>query len=163
MAGYNYIMVVVDKLTQCAQFILLDHPFIAWQVVHTYLTHIFKLHGLPQSIISDRHHIFTSNLWNGLFRLAGTQLTMNSAYHPQVDGQTERINQFLCFVHSSPNKWHSWLALAEFWYNTTYHFMLGLSPFEALYGHAPHHFGIVDSWFVLMLIWLLGLRSANSS
>lgn len=72
---------------------------------------------------------------------------MSSSYHPQSDGQTEGLNQTMetflrCFVNACPSKWSSWLALAEFWYNTSPHSATGLSPFEALYGHPPLHFGI---------------------
>jgi hypothetical protein len=76
---------------------------------------------------------------------------MSSSYHPQTDGQTERLNQCLetylrCVVHASPAKWFYWLPLAEFWYNTTYHSALSRSPFEVLYGYPPppRHFGISD-------------------
>jgi len=110
---------------------------------------VYKLHGLPVAIVSDRDKIFTSNLWRELFRLSNTQLKMSSAYHPQTDGQTERVNQCLetylrCFTHACPTKWNSWLHLAEFWYNTSPHSTLGKTPFEVLYGHAPRHFGITD-------------------
>jgi hypothetical protein len=72
---------------------------------------------------------------------------MSSAYHPQTDGQTERVNQCLetylrCFVHTCPTKWSNWLPLAEFWYNTCHHSALGNSPFRVLYEHEPNHFGI---------------------
>jgi len=75
---------------------------------------------------------------------------MSSAYHPQTDGQTERLNQCLetylrCMVHSCPQKWAQWIPLAEFWYNTTYHSAHGHTPFVALYGHPPKHFGITTS------------------
>jgi hypothetical protein len=98
-------------------------------------------------IISDRDRIFTSRLWQELFKLTDTTLHMSSAYHPQTDGQTERLNQCLenylrCFVHSCPKKWYDWLPLAEYWYNTTYHSALGKTPFEVLYGHTPRNFGI---------------------
>jgi hypothetical protein len=75
---------------------------------------------------------------------------MSSAYHPQIDGQTEWLNQCLetylmCMVQSCPKKWVQWLALAEFWYNTTPHSAHGKTPFEVLYGHPPRHFGISAS------------------
>jgi hypothetical protein len=72
------------------------------------------------------------------------QLCMSTAYHPQSDDHTERVNQCMetylrCFVAACPKKW---LSLAEFWYNTSFHSALGRSPFEALYGHSPRHMGI---------------------
>jgi hypothetical protein len=72
---------------------------------------------------------------------------MSSAYHPQSDSQTERVNQrmetFLrCFGSACPTKWLDWLYLAEFWYNSSWHSDLGFSPFEVLYGYDPKHFGI---------------------
>jgi hypothetical protein len=74
---------------------------------------------------------------------------MSSSYHPQTDGQIERLNQCLeaflrCSVHSCPTQWHKWLPLAEYWYNTAYHTALGLTPFEVLYGHPPRHLGILN-------------------
>ncbi|WVZ87398.1 hypothetical protein U9M48_034038 [Paspalum notatum var. saurae] len=145
--GFNCILVVVDKFSKYAHFIPLSHPFTAMKIAMVYMDNIFKLHGLPQAIISDRDRIFTSTLWQELFRLSGTALRMSSAYHPQNDGQTERVNQCLetylrCFVHGCPTKWKDWLSLAEFWYNTSYHSSLNKTPFEVLYGTQPHHLGI---------------------
>uniref|UniRef100_A0A8R7P8F2 Integrase catalytic domain-containing protein n=1 Tax=Triticum urartu TaxID=4572 RepID=A0A8R7P8F2_TRIUA len=114
------------------------------------MTNIYKYHGLPHALVSNRDRIFTSKLWRELFRQAGTELRMSSAYHPQTDGTTERVNQCLesylrCFVHACPHRWFQWLHQAEFWYNTSKHSTLGASPFETLYGHPPRHFGIVDA------------------
>jgi hypothetical protein len=108
---------------------------------------IFKLHGLPEAIISDRDRIFTSSLWQELFKLTHTELRMSTSYHPQIDGQTERVNQCLeaylrCFVHNCPTKWKQWLTLAEFWYNTSYHTSLNSTPFKVLYGQKPRHLGL---------------------
>jgi hypothetical protein len=112
---------------------------------------MYRLHGLPQAIISDRDRdrIFMSSLWQVLFKLSDTQLIVSSSNHPQTDGSTERLNQCLetylhCVAHASPTKWFHWLPLAEFWYNTTYHTTLVRSPFQVLYGHPPRHFGISD-------------------
>ena len=146
-ASYNCILVVVDKFSKYAHFVPLSHPFTALQVGVAYLNNIFKLHGLPTVMVSDRDKIFTSNIWQELFKLLGTDLRMSSAYHPQTDGQTERVSQCLetylrCFLHACPAKWSQWLALAEYWYNTSFHSSLGQSPFLVLYGHEPRHFGI---------------------
>lgn len=72
---------------------------------------------------------------------------MSSAYHSQSDGQTEMVNQCIetylcCFVHACPSKWINWLSVAEFWYNTNFHSVVGRSPFEVLYGHSPPYFGV---------------------
>jgi hypothetical protein len=69
---YNVIMVVVDKFTKYAHFIPLAHPFTAFQVAQVYMDHIYKLHGLPQALISDRDRIFTSSVWQNLFKLFDT-------------------------------------------------------------------------------------------
>lgn len=84
--SYNCILVVVDKFSKYAHFVPLSHPFTALKVAMAYMEHIYKLHGLPEAIVSDRDKIFTSTLWQELFRLTGTELRMSSAYHPQSDG-----------------------------------------------------------------------------
>ncbi len=72
----------------------------------------------------------------------GVKLQMSTAYHSQTDGQTERVNRYLetylrCMCFQKPRQWYNWLTLAEWWYNTTHHSSLGLSPFQVLYGYAP--------------------------
>jgi hypothetical protein len=105
---------------------------------------------MPLSIISDRDRVFTSTFWRELFCLTGTKLRLSSSYHPQTDGQTERVNQSLeaflrCFAQACPQRWAQWLSLAEYWYNTNWHSALGKSPFEILYNHPPRHFGLVPA------------------
>jgi transposase InsO family protein len=146
-AKFDCILVVVDKLSRYAHFIPLSHPYTANTVAQAYMDHVFKLHGMPLALISDRDKVFTSNFWQHLFRLSGTQMRMSSAYHPQTDGQTERVNQCLetylrCFSHACPSQWSKWLALAEYWYNTSPHSALGMSPFQVLYGHEPRQLGL---------------------
>jgi hypothetical protein len=87
---------------------------------------------------------------------------MSSAYHPQLDGQSERVNQCMetflcCFVNACPKKWLSWLPLAEYWYNTSHHSSIGTSLFEALYCHPPRHFGLpvdIDTRVIDVAQWL---------
>jgi hypothetical protein len=144
---YNAILVIIDKFTKYAHFIPVHHPFTAFQIAKIFLDSVYKLHGLPKAIISDRDRVFTSTVWQELFKLTDTKLLMSSSYHPQTDGQTERLNQCLeefmrCIVHSCPKQWSKWLPVAEFWYNTTHHTALGKSSFQVLYGYSPRHLGI---------------------
>jgi hypothetical protein len=141
--GYNVILVVVDRFTKYAHFVPLRHPYSAPLVARVFVDSIVKLHGMPHSITSDRDCIFTSKFWKLLFEALGTKLNYTTAYHPQTDGQSERVNQCLemflrCMAHDNPKKWCRWLPLAEFWYNSTFHSSLNCSPFKALYGHDPN-------------------------
>jgi hypothetical protein len=145
--NFDTILVVIDKLTKYAHFLCLSHPYTAITVAQTFLAHVYKLHGMPSVIISDRDKIFTNAFWQELFKLTNTTLNMSPTYHPQTDGQTEILNQCLetylrCMVQSCPNKWAQWIPLAEFWYNSIFHSALVLTPFQALCGHKPRHFGI---------------------
>lgn len=78
---FDIILVVIDKLTKYAHFICLSHPYTVAIVAQTFLSNIYKLHGLSSVIISDRDKIFTSSFWQELFKLTDTTLNMNSAYH----------------------------------------------------------------------------------
>lgn len=109
-----------------------------------------KLHVVPSLIVSDRDKVFTSNLWRELLAGAGTKLLYSTAYHPQTDGQTERVNQCMemylrCAVHDAPRNWRRWLPMAEFWYNSTFHASLNCTPFKALYGKEAN-LGAMSTW-----------------
>jgi transposase InsO family protein len=141
------VLIVVDKFTRYAHFLPLKHPYTTETVARVFLDNIYKLHGMPQAIISGRDKIFTSSFWRELFSLTQVQLCMSTTYHPQFNGQTEKVNRCMktylrCFVNACHKKWMKWLSLAEFWYNTSFHSAMGRSPFEAPYRHSPRYLGI---------------------
>ncbi|KAK4394127.1 Transposon Ty3-G Gag-Pol polyprotein [Sesamum angolense] len=90
--GKDSILVVVDRLKKYSHFIALKHPYTATSVAKVFFDNMYKLHELPVSIVTDRDRLFTSRFWKELFTLSGVSLDMSSAYHPQSDGQTKRIN-----------------------------------------------------------------------
>ncbi|KAJ1699965.1 hypothetical protein LUZ63_008477 [Rhynchospora breviuscula] len=140
--GKEVVLVVVDRLTKYAHFIALSHPYTAPTVAQLFLDNIYKLHGLPTNIVSDRDPVFTSQFWKELMQKLDIKLNMATAYHPQTDGQTERVNQCLeqylrCVIQGQPRKWNRVLPLAEWWYNTSHHSAIQTTPFQALYGYAP--------------------------
>lgn len=125
-AGKNYIMVVVDRLTKYGHFVSLGHPYTAKKVTDMFVTGVMKLHGIPPSIISDRDPIFLSSFWREFFKLQGTEVVNHC------------LDQYLhCFENQHPKHWESYLAWAEYCYNTTYHQSTRTTPFQALYGRAP--------------------------
>jgi hypothetical protein len=136
---HDSIMVVVDKLTKAAHFIPLKTTHKEANVVDIYMREVARLHGIPKTIVSDRDPKFTSKFWKGLFKGFRTNLNFNTAYHPESDGKTERVNQVIedmlrMYVMDKPSKWEDYLHLVEFSYNNGYQASLKMSPFEALYG-----------------------------
>ena len=140
--GYDAILVVVDRLTKMAHFIPTRESVSAPQVADLFISHIFRLHGLPRFIVSDRDTRFTSHFWTAVFDAQKTELGMSSGDHPETDGQTERVNQTLedmlrSYVSLRQHTWNKWLPLLEFAYNDRKHSSTGMSPFELNYGYRP--------------------------
>jgi len=101
--------------------------------------HVWKLHGLPESIISDRGIQFVVGMMKKMNNLLGIQTKLSTAYHPQTDGQTERINQELeqylrVFIDHRQKQWLDWLGTVEFTYNNKIHTAIKNSPFKVNYG-----------------------------
>ncbi|GKE03883.1 retrotransposon-related protein [Tanacetum coccineum] len=140
--GKSAIFVVVDRLSKYAHFIPLSHPFTAVQIAQVFSDNVYKLHGLPKVIVGDREKMFVSLFWKELFKALKVSLHLSTTYHPQTDGQTEMVNRCLecylrCMSGEKPKAWATWVNLAEYWYNTTYHTSLKTTPYEVLYGQPP--------------------------
>ena len=116
MRQHDSIMVVVDKLTKESHFIPVKSAYKADAITKIFMKEIFRLHDLPNTIISDRDTKFTSNFWKSPFVDLGTKLKFNTAYHPKTDGQTERVKHVIedmlhMYVMNKPSKWEDYLHL----------------------------------------------------
>jgi transposase InsO family protein len=94
-SGYDSIWVIVDRLSKVAHFIPIKTTYSGPQLAELYKSRIMCLHGVPKKIVSDRGTQFTSTFWERLHETLDTQLHFSFAYHPQTDGQAERVNQIL--------------------------------------------------------------------
>lgn len=108
--GYDVIMVVVDRFTKFVHFIPVTHPFTALRAVELFMQYVFKLHGLPRSMVSDRGSVFVSSFWKSFLTIQGSSLNFSSAYHPESDGQTKVLNRCLqaylrCYASDKPAQW----------------------------------------------------------
>jgi len=136
------IFVVIDKLSKMAHFIPTTKDVSAEGVARLFLDQIFKYHGLPKCIISDRDSKFTSQFWKSLMELIGINMNLSTANHPETDGQTERTNRTLeqilrSYIYHNQSEWDYALAAAEFAYNNAIQSSTKMSPFYINYGKNP--------------------------
>ena len=136
------ILVVVDRFSKMAHFIPCQNTMTAMQLSDVFIDRVVRLHGIPVDIISDRGPLFVSQFWKFLMGNLGTNLKLSTAYHPQTDGQTERVNQTLetylrCYSNQTQNNSLANLPLAEFAYNASYQESIRQTPFEVCYGFTP--------------------------
>ncbi|RLM77946.1 hypothetical protein C2845_PM12G03110 [Panicum miliaceum] len=108
VGGKSVILTVVDRFSKYCHFIPLGHPYSAEMVAKAFSAEIVRLHGVPQSIVSDRDPVFTSGFWKELFTFSGAKLHMTTAFHPQEDGQVEAGNKVItmylhCFTGDPDN------------------------------------------------------------
>ncbi|KZV42601.1 hypothetical protein F511_19861 [Dorcoceras hygrometricum] len=137
--GFNAIWFIIDRLTKSAHFLLVKTTYDLNKYAELYVKEIVRLHGIPSSIVSDRDPRFTSRFWKSLHKALGTKLTFSTAFHPQADGQSERVIQILedllrMCVLDFADSWDSKLPLVEFAYNNSYQASIEMAPYEALYG-----------------------------
>jgi len=124
--GYNSILVVVNRLTKIVHFVPTTEKTLAEGLVRLFRDNVWKLHGLPESIISDRGLQFAAGLMKELNEMLEIKNKLSTAFYPQIDGQTERVNQELeqylrMFIDHRQEQWPEWLGTAEFAYNNKVH------------------------------------------
>jgi hypothetical protein len=135
---FDSIWVIVDRLSKSAHFIPVHTNYNVQKYAGIYIAHVLCLHGVPKMIISNRGSQFVAHFWDQLHASLETHLIHSSAYHPQTDGQTERVNQILedmmrARVLEHPGSWDQNLPWAEFSYNNSYQESIKMAPFEVLY------------------------------
>ncbi|KAL5590159.1 uncharacterized protein BROUX77_007036 [Berkeleyomyces rouxiae] len=140
--SFDMILVVVDRLSKMAHFIPCDSSLDAAGFAKLYLSAVYRLHGLPLDIVSDRGSLFTSAFSKALAKLLGIKQNLSTAFHPQTDGQTERVNSILeqylrGYTNYRQDNWADLLPLAEFSYNDSESSSTMLTPFFANHGFHP--------------------------
>lgn len=142
LAGKTTILTVIDRFSKAAHFVALEKLPTAAETSRLLFEHVFRLHGIPVEIVSDRGPQFSSQVWKSFCTVLGAKPCLSSGCHPQTNGQTERLNQELeatlrCITCHNPATWATYLPWVEYAHNTLTTSATGLSPFEASLGYQP--------------------------
>jgi hypothetical protein len=140
--GYTAIAVFVDRLSKMVRLAPCTDDVTSEAFADIFLKHVFRSHGLPRDITCDRGVIWTSKVWQALTDRLGVTMQLSSAFHPQTDGQTERVNRVLedmlrHFIDPAQSNWEDLLPLVEFAINDSYHESIKAIPFVLNYGKRP--------------------------
>ena len=140
--GHDSILVFVDRLTKMIRCVATKKKIGAQATARLFMRTIFRYHGLPEVIISDRDPRWNSLFWRSVFQSLQTKTRLSTSYHPQTDGQTERANRTLeemlrSYVHPHGDDWDQRLGEVEFAYNNSEQKSTGQTPFYLLYGYHP--------------------------
>ena len=140
--GNTTILTVIDRFSKGAHFIALPKLPSSRETADLLVQHVFRLHGIPVDIVSDRGPQFTSQVWRAFCAALGATPSLSSGFHPQSNGQSERVNQEMeealrCISHANPSSWNSQLPWVEYAHNTLVNASSGLSPFMASLGYQP--------------------------
>uniref|UniRef100_A0A8C7ZRW9 Gypsy retrotransposon integrase-like protein 1 n=1 Tax=Oryzias sinensis TaxID=183150 RepID=A0A8C7ZRW9_9TELE len=140
--GNSVILTVIDRFTKFVHFIPLSKLPSASETAEVLVQYVFRHHGIPSDIVSDRGPQFVSQVWKSFCSALGASVSLTSGYHPQSNGQSERANQELesslrCLADRNSSDWSKFLVWAEYAHNTHPSSATGLSPFEAALGYPP--------------------------
>jgi predicted aspartyl protease len=140
--GYDNLLVVMDRLSKQSISIPCHKTIDARGMAELFLKHIWCREGYPDSIVSDRGPQFISSFWKEVCRILGIQIRLSTAFHPQTDGQTEIMNQYIDqrlrpFISHYQDNWSSLMPMMDYVQLTMPHETIHMSPFELLKGHLP--------------------------
>ena len=140
--GHDSILVVCDRFSKMSHFVATTEKTTAEGLARLFRDNVWKLHGLPESVISDRGPQFAAELTRELNKMLGIETKLSMAYHPEIDGQMERTNQELeqylrMYINHRQNNWAEWLATVEFAFNNKVHIATKSSLFQVNYRKEP--------------------------
>ncbi|KAJ9521797.1 hypothetical protein QJQ45_024663, partial [Haematococcus lacustris] len=146
---YDSILVFVDRLTKMVHLVKTWESMTATQYAKLFLENVFRLHGMPRSVVSDRGPQFHNKFWAEVTKLLQVQVNLSSAYHPETDGQTERVNRVIeemlrHFIRPDQRDWAEYLPLVEFAINNAWQESVRSTPFYLNYGYHPRLAELLD-------------------
>ena len=147
---FNAILVLVCRFSKFAIFIPTSTDINAKELAELLVEHLFTRFGVPNNMISDRGLLFTSKFWRNVSEILKFDHNLSTAFHPQTDGQTERVNQELehflrCYLNFTQDNWVQLLQMANYAYNSNIHWSTGSSPFTTVFGYQPTFFPEVEA------------------
>ena len=140
--GHDAVFVCVDKLSKMTHFMAITTTMTAEETTRLFRDHVYKLHGIPLKLISDRDARFAGRFWQELHYLLGIQLAMSTSFHPQTDHETERLNRVFenmlrHYVSHFQNDWDKYLSMVEFAFNNSWQKSIKTTHFLLNYGQHP--------------------------